>query len=100
MPAVIPDFPFLMRWLVLGMNVVAVLFFLWEATRFPSHRRCALLGCLAMIGVLIATGTALLLGYDPYTSESLGLWMLPLLSSLLLAGLSHFTFAWRRNGDE
>ena len=100
MPAVIPDFPFLMSWLILGLNVVAVVLFLWESVRLPFHRGRALLGSLGMIGVLVGTGVTLLLGRNPHTSESLGLWRLPLLSSVLLAGLSQFTFASRGKSDE
>ncbi len=57
----VPDFTLLMTWLILGAKSIAVALLIWSAFHLPSHRRRALLGCQAMVGVLMATGASLLL---------------------------------------
>jgi hypothetical protein len=92
----IPDFPGLMIWLILGANSVAVILSGWYAFRLPSRlqRVRALVGCIGMACVSIATGLSLLVFtlHDSPAEWNISQFLFLLLFPLLTLGLYRLAF--------
>lgn len=92
----LPDFTLLMTWLILGANSVAVALLVWSAFALPFHRRRALFGCLAMVGILVAMGVMLWISTrSSHADERVSQWLLPLWPSVMIVGLYRLTFPGR-----
>ena len=92
----VPDFTLVMTWLILALNGMAVALLIGSAYHLLDGRRRALLGCLAMGGILIALGVMLWVETRGSRADgSVSQRFLPLLSSILIAGLYWLTFPGR-----
>jgi hypothetical protein len=83
----LPDFPFLITMLILGMLSMVVALLIWSSFSLPHGRRRALLGCLAMGAFLVISARSV------YANGSVSHWFFfPLLPSVPIVGVYPLTF--------